>query len=98
MIQYFQQLSNTEILFLSIGLVGQSLFASRFLYQWVYSERLGKSSIPIMFWYLSIFGGFFLLIYAIFRKDPIIILGQTTGIFIYLRNLFLIYRRNDEKN
>ena len=98
MIQYFRELTSIEIIFLSIGLFGQCLFASRFLYQWIYSERLGKSSIPIMFWYLSIFGGFFLLIYAIYRRDPIIILGQTTGIFIYLRNLILIYNKNNEKN
>ena len=97
MMEYFQQLSTTEILFLSIGFIGQCLFASRFLYQWLYSERLGKSSIPIMFWYLSIFGGLGLLTYAIFRKDPIIILGQTFGICIYLRNLILIYKRSNEK-
>ncbi len=98
MIQYFKELTNTEILFLIIGFVGQCLFASRFIYQWIYSEKLGKSTIPILFWYLSIFGGIGLLIYAIFRKDPIIILGQSFGIFIYLRNLVLIYKRKNEKD
>ena len=87
-----------EIIFLSIGFFGQGLFASRFIIQWLYSEKKGESLIPIAFWYLSIFGGIGLLTYAIFRKDPVIILGQTFGIFIYLRNLILIYKRNNEKN
>lgn len=91
--QYFFNLSNTEIFFLVIGFLGQGLFASRFIFQWIYSEKKGKSLIPVQFWYLSIFGGIGLLVYAISRKDPVIILGQLFGIFIYLRNLYLIYRR-----
>ena len=62
------------------------------------SEKKGESHIPIIFWYLSIFGGIGLLIYAIFRKDPVIIMGQSFGLFIYLRNLFLIYKKRNEKN
>ena len=96
MINYFTSLSQTEIIFLTIGFLGQCVFASRFIIQWLYSERIGKSHIPIIFWYLSIIGGISLLIYAIFRKDPVIILGQSFGIFIYMRNLYLIYKvRND---
>lgn len=98
MISYIESLSKIEIIFLLIGFLGQGLFASRFVVQWIYSERKGESSIPTIFWYLSIFGGIGLLIYAIFRKDPVIILGQSFGIFIYLRNLFLIYRKRNEKN
>ena len=98
MVNYFNNLSNVEIFFLIIGFTGQGLFASRFIVQWIYSEKKGESSIPITFWYLSIFGGFGLLIYAIFRKDPVIITGQAFGIFIYLRNLILIYRKKNEKN
>ncbi len=98
MINYFNSLTSIEIFFLIIGFLGQALFASRFIVQWLYSEKLGKSAIPIQFWYLSIFGGIGLLIYAIFRKDPVIILGQSFGLFIYLRNLILIYRKNNEKN
>ena len=98
MLNYFLNLSEIEITFLIIGLIGQGLFASRFIVQWVYSEKKGESHIPIIFWYLSIFGGIGLLIYAIFRKDPVIILGQTFGIFIYLRNLILIYKKRNEKN
>jgi len=60
--------------------------------------KRGESHIPIVFWYLSIFGGMGLLVYALFRKDPVIILGQTFGLFIYLRNLILIYKNKNEKN
>ena len=91
MIDYFNSLTSLELIFLTIGFVGQGLFASRFIVQWIYSERKGYSHIPIIFWYLSIFGGLGLLAYAIFRKDPVIILGQSFGVFIYLRNLILIY-------
>ncbi len=92
MSEYFDSLSNYEIIFLLVGLISQGLFASRFIIQWIYSEKKGKSYIPIVFWYLSIFGGLGLLIYAIHRKDPVIILGQSFGLFIYLRNLILIYK------
>ena len=96
MINYINSLSNLELFFLIIGFIGQGLFASRFIVQWVYSERKGESYIPVIFWYLSIFGGFGLLTYAIFRQDPVIILGQSFGIIIYLRNLILIYKKNNE--
>ena len=98
MLSYFTNLEKIEVIFLIIGFTGQGLFASRFIIQWLYSEKVGKSSIPLSFWYLSIFGGLGLLSYAIYRQDPVIILGQTFGIFIYLRNLFLIYKGNNEKN
>ena len=93
MLNYLNNLTSIEIIFLIIGFVGQGLFASRFIFQWIHSEKKGESSIPIIFWYLSIFGGLGLLTYAIFRKDPVIILGQSFGIFIYLRNLILIYKK-----
>ena len=98
MIEFISDLSNIELFFLVIGFIGQGLFASRFIFQWVYSEKKGESYIPVIFWYLSIFGGLGLLTYAIFRKDPVIITGQIFGIFIYLRNLILIYKKNYEKN
>ena len=92
------QYSNIEILFLVIGFSGQGLFASRFVIQWIYSEKKGESYIPVIFWYLSIFGGIGLLTYALFRKDPVIIIGQLFGIFIYLRNLILIYKKKNENS
>ena len=94
MTNYLNNLDNVEIFFLIIGFTGQALFASRFIFQWIYSEKKGVSSIPIVFWYLSILGGIGLLTYAIFRKDPVIIIGQLFGIVIYVRNLILIYRKN----
>ena len=98
MIEYIESLSNKEIIFLLIGFIGQGLFASRFIFQWIYSEKKGESYIPVVFWYLSIFGGIGLLTYALFRKDPVIIFGQSFGIFIYLRNLILIYNKKNENN
>ena len=95
MTEYFNSLNNYQIIFLIIGFLGQGLFASRFVVQWIYSERNKKSTIPIAFWYLSIFGGIGLLIYAISRKDPVIIIGQIFGIFIYTRNLILIYKNQN---
>ena len=93
MSSYLNSLSYIELIFLAIGFLGQGIFASRFIVQWLYSEKKGESSIPIVFWYLSIIGGAGLLTYAIFRKDPVIITGQLFGIFIYLRNLILIYKK-----
>ena len=98
MLEYIYSLTTYEIVFLIIGFLGQGLFASRFIVQWIYSEKKGESTIPLIFWYLSIFGGVGLLTYAIFRKDPVIILGQSFGIFIYLRNLILIYKKQNEKD
>tara|TARA_B100002003_G_C13669035_1_gene338973 strand:+ start:140 stop:433 length:294 start_codon:yes stop_codon:yes gene_type:complete len=93
MSSYLNSLSYIELIFLTIGFLGQGIFASRFIIQWLYSEKKGESAIPIVFWYLSIIGGAGLLTYAIFRKDPVIITGQLFGILIYSRNLILIYKR-----
>jgi len=79
-------------LWLGIGFFAQILFSARFLVQWLASERAGKSIVPLVFWYLSIAGSGLLLAYAIHRKDPVFILGQSLGIFIYSRNLYLIRR------
>ena len=97
MTEYFQTLTRIELIFLIIGFTGQALFASRFIFQWILSEKKGESYIPIIFWYLSIFGGMGLLTYAIFRQDPVIIVGQVFGIFIYLRNLILIYKKKNKE-
>ncbi len=69
------------------------MFALRFLVQWVASEKKGESTIPIYFWYLSLAGGLVLLSYAIHIRDPIFILGQSTGSIIYIRNLMLIHKK-----
>ena len=80
------------MLWLIIGFIGQGLFSARFLVQWLVSERQKRSIIPEAFWYLSLAGGLTLLTYAIHRKDPVFILGQSVGSFIYLRNLYFIRR------
>ena len=81
-----------EQLMIIIGFAGQGLFAMRFIIQWLKSEGEGRSVIPLAFWYFSIGGGMVLFLYALWRKDPVIICGQGLGLFIYLRNLYLIYR------
>ncbi len=91
MLSFLSNLSTVEIIFLIIGFTGQGVFASRFIVQWIYSEQKGESVVPVIFWYLSIVGGLGLLTYAIFRKDPVIIVGQLFGILIYSRNLYLIH-------
>jgi lipid-A-disaccharide synthase-like uncharacterized protein len=78
---------------LYLGFAGQLLFGLRFVVQWVASERKGESIIPVYFWYLSLVGSMILLGYAIFRRDPVFILGQCTGFIVYTRNLMLIYRK-----
>lgn len=75
---------------LIIGFLGQALFSMRFLIQWIYSEKNKRSIIPKAFWYFSLAGGITLFTYALYREDPVFILGQGLGIFIYIRNLMLI--------
>lgn len=86
----FAELTTTEIVWLAIGFTGQAMFFMRFLVQWLYSERERRSVIPVAFWYFSIAGGLILLVYAIYRMDPVFIVGQSTGVFIYARNLYFI--------
>jgi len=76
----------------ALGLIGQLFFASRFIIQWVASERKGKSVIPVPFWYLSLGGSAILLIYSIHIADPVFILANILNSFIYIRNLMLIGR------
>ncbi|HDM08493.1 MAG: lipid A biosynthesis protein [Candidatus Omnitrophota bacterium] len=75
-----------------IGFLGQGMFFMRFLVQWLISEKKGKSVIPVHFWYFSIAGSTLVLAYAIYRKDPVFILGQTLGMFIYSRNLYFVFK------
>lgn len=77
---------------LTIGFLGQALFSARFLVQWIASERKKQSVVPVHFWYFSMGGGITLLLYAIYRLDPVFILGQATGLFVYARNLWFIHR------
>ncbi|MFH1767775.1 MAG: lipid-A-disaccharide synthase N-terminal domain-containing protein [Candidatus Omnitrophota bacterium] len=81
---------NRETVWLFIGLFAQICFFLRFFLQWLVSEKKGKSVMPVSFWYLSILGAIGLLNYAIYRRDPVFIIGQSMGLFVYLRNLILI--------
>src|SRR5437763_15212969 len=76
----------------ALGFFAQALFSARFLVQWIASERAGRSVIPVAFWLFSIGGGTLLLVYALYRKDPVFIAGQALGLFIYGRNLYFIRR------
>ena len=78
---------------LAFGIVAQLVFTGRFLVQWVASERAGRSVVPVAFWVLSMVGGMMTLVYGIQRREPVIIMGQVLAVFIYVRNLMLIFRK-----
>ncbi|MBO0752940.1 MAG: lipid-A-disaccharide synthase N-terminal domain-containing protein [Bradyrhizobiaceae bacterium] len=75
-----------------LGFAGQALFTMRFIVQWLASERAGRSVVPVAFWLFSIGGGSLLLAYALYTRDPVFILGQGLGLFVYLRNLHFVFR------
>ena len=87
--------NNTEIPFwlLWFGILGQAVFTLRFIYQWLYSEKRKESSLPMVFWGLSLFGSVLILIYAILRKDPVLLIGHALGIFLYGRNIIILRRQ-----
>lgn len=89
---------SSHIIWLVIGFIGQFLFAMRFLWQWFQSEKARKSVIPESFWYFSLSGGIILTIYAIHVRDPVYILGQSSGLLVYFRNLYFITKEKREKN
>lgn len=84
--------------FLIIGFIGQFMFSTRFFVQWIASERAKKSVIPFSFWIFSLFGSIFLFVYAVYKRDPVFILGQAPNIFIYSRNIYLIKREKNKNN
>ena len=81
-----------------LGFTAQFLFGMRFIIQWIHSERAKKSVVPLSFWYFSVAGGILLLTYAVYRWDPVFMLGQAMGLVIYLRNLWLIHRKSPDLN
>ena len=81
-----------------VGLIGQAVFFSRFLIQWIVSEREGKSVIPHSFWFLSIAGSAMTLVYAIWRKDPVFTLAQSVGMIVYVRNIMLIRKHKRKQS
>jgi lipid-A-disaccharide synthase-like uncharacterized protein len=94
-LDFFHVNSQLELAWVMFGLFGQLMFTGRFLVQWIASERARRSIVPVAFWWFSIAGGLVLLAYAIYRRDPVFILGQSLGVFIYSRNLWLIHRQDD---
>lgn len=80
-----------EFWWVVFGLAGQLAFSARFIVQWIASERVNRSVVPVAFWYFSIVGGVILFAYAVHRQDPVFILGQSLGLIIYSRNLWLIH-------
>ena len=78
---------------LFFGLLGQLCFTMRFVLQWIASEKRKESFIPVSFWAFSLIGSMILLIYAIYRMDPVFILGQAFGFTVYIRNLQLIFKK-----
>ena len=87
-------MTTTETIWIAIGFLGQGLFFGRWIIQWLASERSATSQVPVAFWYMSLIGGLITLAYAIYRKDPVFIAGQSIGSVVYIRNLMLIYRPN----
>lgn len=89
-------MTHTDTLWLIIGFAGQLLFTSRFLVQWIASERSRRSVVPRAFWWFSLAGGATLLAYSVWRQDPVFALGQAGGLIVYTRNLMLIARARHE--
>jgi lipid-A-disaccharide synthase-like uncharacterized protein len=91
LVQWWETMPTVELVWLGLGFVAQLMFSMRFLVQWIAPERARASIIPETFWYFSFAGGVLLLAYAIYRLDPVFILGQGTGLVIYSRNIYFIW-------
>lgn len=83
-------------LWMGIGFAGQAIFGTRFIVQWIATERKRRSVVPVSFWYLSLLGSVFLLAYSIYRRDAVFIAGFSLNMVIYLRNLYFIHRRRSD--
>jgi lipid-A-disaccharide synthase-like uncharacterized protein len=93
---WWAHVTTVELVWLTIGFAAQAMFSMRFLIQWIASEKAKRSIVPEAFWYFSFLGGFMLFIYAIYRMDPVFILGQGSGLFIYARNIqFILKAKRD---
>ena len=96
--QWWASVSTAELIWLAVGFTAQFMFTMRFLVQWISSERARQSIVPETFWYFSFVGGLMLLIYAIHRMDPVFIVGQAAGLFIYSRNIYFIWRGKRDRS
>jgi lipid-A-disaccharide synthase-like uncharacterized protein len=86
--------SPVGIAWIVLGLLGQVVFAGRMILQWIVSEKEKRSVVPVAFWWMSLLGASMLLVYFVWRRDIVGVLGQSTGWVIYCRNLLLIYRES----
>lgn len=91
LMQFLHVENQIELWWVLFGFLAQAMFTGRFLVQWIASERQRRSVMPIAFWYFSLAGGVMLLAYALYRQDPVFVMGQAFGVIIYSRNLWLIY-------
>jgi lipid-A-disaccharide synthase-like uncharacterized protein len=87
---FASQFSDPWVIF---GFAGQAMFSMRFIVQWLVSEKRGECVIPEIFWYFSLAGGMALFVYAVKQHDPVFMLGQGIGLFVYLRNIYFIWRK-----
>lgn len=81
---------NIPLWLLVLGIISQTLFTFRFIYQWIYSERIKESQLPLGFWVISLSGSLLILVYAIFRRDPVLLAGHFVGFIVYTRNIIII--------
>ena len=88
--EWWVSTSTAEMIWLAVGFSAQLMFSMRFIVQWIASERARRSIVPETFWYFSMVGGAMLFAYAIYRLDPVFILGQGMGLLIYGRNIYFI--------
>lgn len=91
MSDFFASWAHNLNIWLAIGIFGQALFASRFIVQWLYSEKAKRVVVPTIFWWISLAGGLVLTAYAIHKRDLVFTMGQFSGLFIYSRNLWMLH-------
>lgn len=92
LMDWWAKVTTVELIWLCVGFAAQLMFSMRFLVQWIASERARKSIVPETFWYFSFVGGLMLCVYAVYRMDPVFMLGQAMGLIIYSRNIYLIWQ------
>ena len=92
LLQFFDVTGVLGLVWVAVGFLGQLVFMGRMLVQWLASEKQRRSVVPTAFWWMSLVGGTMVLLYFVWRRDPVGIFGQAMGWIIYARNLWLIYR------
>ena len=90
--QFFRN-EDVPLWLLIYGSLGQIIFTLRFIYQWVYSRKRHESILPLGFWLISLLGSAIIVSYAIVRHDPVLILGQSTGLVVYIRNIWILKKQ-----